>query len=123
MRLFEHRDFQQAILQAAEHFRSRRLRPAIIEKDYYVTEALRIIAAVAREQVIFKGGTSLAKGWNLIGRPLNWPLTVPRRARATDSLGRYAHALGRLTRRAVPGAARSTPTPFERLCELVLRRN
>jgi len=68
MRLCEHRDFQQAILQAAEHFRSRRLRPAIIEKDYYVTEALRIIAAVAGEHVIFKGGTSLAKGWNLIGR-------------------------------------------------------
>jgi hypothetical protein len=68
MRLCEHRDFQQAILQAAEHFSGRRLRPAIIEKDYYVTEALRIIAAVAGAQVIFKGGTSLAKGWNLIGR-------------------------------------------------------
>lgn len=68
MRLCEHADFQQAILQAAEHFRDRRLRPAIIEKDYYVTETLRIIAAVADEWVIFKGGTSLAKGWNLIRR-------------------------------------------------------
>ncbi len=68
MKLFEHRDFEQAILQAAEHFQSRRLRPAIIEKDYYVTEALRIIAARAGNQVIFKGGTSLAKGWNLIQR-------------------------------------------------------
>ena len=44
------------------------LRPAIIEKDYYVTEALRIIAATAGDKVIFKGGTSLAKGWNLIQR-------------------------------------------------------
>lgn len=68
MRLCEHADFQQAILQAAEHFRDRRLRPAIIEKDYYVTEALRIIATIAGDRVIFKGGTSLAKGWNLIGR-------------------------------------------------------
>src|SRR5208283_407139 len=68
MRLFEHRDFQQAILQAAEHFGGRGLRPAIIEKDYYVTEALRIIAATAGEQVILKGGTSLSKGWNLIQR-------------------------------------------------------
>lgn len=67
MKLYEHRDFQQAILQAAEHFRGRGLRPAIIEKDYYVTEALRIIAA-AGDKVIFKGGTSLAKGWNLIQR-------------------------------------------------------
>jgi hypothetical protein len=45
VRLFEHPDFDQAILQAAEHFQGQGLRPAIIEKDYYVTEALRIIAA------------------------------------------------------------------------------
>jgi Nucleotidyl transferase AbiEii toxin, Type IV TA system len=68
VKLFEHRDFEQAILQAAEHFRDRGLRPAIIEKDYYVTEALRIIAATAGEKVIFKGGTSLLKGWGLIQR-------------------------------------------------------
>jgi hypothetical protein len=68
MRLFEHPDFDQAVLQAAEHFRSRGLRPAVIEKDYYVTEALRIIAAMAGDKIIFKGGTSLSKGWNLIQR-------------------------------------------------------
>ena len=68
MKLFEHRDFEQAILEAAEYFRAQGLRPAIIEKDYYVTEALRIIAASAGDKVIFKGGTSLLKGWNLIQR-------------------------------------------------------
>ncbi len=68
MRLFEHPDFEQAILEAAEHYRARGLRAAIIEKDYYVTEALRIIAATVGEKTIFKGGTSLSKGWNLIGR-------------------------------------------------------
>ncbi len=68
MRLFEHPDFEQAILQATEHFRERKLRPAIIEKDYYVTEALRVIATTSGGKVIFKGGTSLAKGWNLIQR-------------------------------------------------------
>jgi hypothetical protein len=68
VRLFEHPDFDQAILQAAEHFQGQGLRPAIIEKDYYVTEALRIIAASAGDKVIFKGGTSLSKGWNLIQR-------------------------------------------------------
>lgn len=67
MKLFQHTDFEQAILQAAEHFRARGLRPAVIEKDYYVTEALRIMAGKG-EKVIFKGGTSLAKGWNLIQR-------------------------------------------------------
>lgn len=68
MLLCEHPDFEQAILRAAEHFRGRGLRPAIIEKDYYVTEVLRIIARVAGERAIFKGGTSLSKGWNLIQR-------------------------------------------------------
>ena len=43
-------------------------RPALIEKDYYVTEALRIIAETVGDKVIFKGGTSLSKGWNLIQR-------------------------------------------------------
>ena len=65
MRLFEHADYEQAILQAAEHFRGRGLRPAIIEKDYLVTEALRVVAATGGDRVIFKGGTSLSKGWNL----------------------------------------------------------
>ena len=68
MRLYEHPDFEQAILRAAEHFRGRGLRPAVIEKDYYVTEALRVIAVTAGDKVIFKGGTSLSKGWNLIQR-------------------------------------------------------
>jgi hypothetical protein len=67
VKLFEHPEFDQAILQAAEHFRGQGWRPAIIEKDYYVTEALRIIAA-AGDNVILKGGASLAKGWNLIQR-------------------------------------------------------
>lgn len=68
MRLCEHPDFEQAILQAADHFRDRGLRAAVIEKDYYVSEALRIVASLPTNQVIFKGGTSLSKGWNLIQR-------------------------------------------------------
>jgi hypothetical protein len=84
MRLFEHPDFEQAILRAEEHFRPRGIRATVIEKDYYVTEALGLIAgaygpkcaaagssgrgANAGREVIFKGGTSLSKGWNLIAR-------------------------------------------------------
>ncbi|MFN0244730.1 MAG: nucleotidyl transferase AbiEii/AbiGii toxin family protein [Planctomycetota bacterium] len=68
MRLCEHPDFDQAILSAEEHFRRRGLRAAVIEKDYYVTEVLRLVAAAAGDKVIFKGGTSLSKGWNLIQR-------------------------------------------------------
>lgn len=68
MKLSEHQDFQQALVQAAEHFSGRGLRPALVEKDYYVTEALRIIGTRAGDRVIFKGGTSLSKGWDLIRR-------------------------------------------------------
>ncbi len=78
MRLFEHPDFEQAVIRAAEHFRARGLREAIIEKDYYVTEALRIIAQAAGDKVIFKGGTSLSKGWNLIQR-FSEDIGAPRR--------------------------------------------
>jgi hypothetical protein len=68
VRLCEHPEFDQAVLRAAEHFRDRGLRPAIIEKDYYVTEALRIVGQTAGNRIIFKGGTSLSKGWNLVHR-------------------------------------------------------
>jgi predicted nucleotidyltransferase component of viral defense system len=68
MRLCEHPDFDQAIQRAAVHFGARGLRPAILEKDYYVTEALRELANAAGAHVIFKGGTSLSKGWGLIER-------------------------------------------------------
>src|SRR6266545_1522675 len=68
MKLFQHADFDQAVIRAARHFQSRGWREAVIEKDYYVTETLRIIAAAAGDKIIFKGGTSLSKGWNLIQR-------------------------------------------------------
>jgi predicted nucleotidyltransferase component of viral defense system len=40
----------------------------IVEKDYYVTRALRALQNNIGEQFLFKGGTSLSKGWNLIER-------------------------------------------------------
>jgi len=68
VRLSEHQDFDQAVLRAVEHFSGSGLRPAMVEKDYFVTEALRAIAEAGQNKVIFKGGTSLSKGWNLIQR-------------------------------------------------------
>ncbi len=68
MKLAEHADFDAAVLAAAEHFRARGLRPAWIEKDYFVTDALRSLARHAPDRIVFKGGTSLSKGWNLIER-------------------------------------------------------
>ena len=69
MRLCESpHDFHDAIQAATKHFANLALTEAFIEKDYYVTEALRIVATQWPTQVIFKGGTSLSKGWKLIER-------------------------------------------------------
>jgi len=68
VKLCEHPDFEQAVIRAAEHFRTRGLRESLIEKDYFVTEALRLLEHAAGQLIIFKGGTSLSKGWGLIER-------------------------------------------------------
>lgn len=43
MKLFEHPDFEQAIIRAAEYFNAPGMRESIIEKDCFVTEVLRVI--------------------------------------------------------------------------------
>lgn len=58
--------FRQLILLAGEHFR---MRPSYIEKDYWVTQILsRLAASPYVDNVVFKGGTSLSKGYHLINR-------------------------------------------------------
>jgi predicted nucleotidyltransferase component of viral defense system len=114
LRLFEHPDFEQAILRAAEHFRERKLRPATIEKDYYVTEALGVIATTSGDKIIFKGGTSLAKGWNLIER-FSEDIHIVLVPIAFDSLSFYTKKLSDLVvqeflvRRAAAGAGGVSP--------------
>jgi Nucleotidyl transferase AbiEii toxin, Type IV TA system len=65
VRLFEHPDFEQAMLRAAERFA---VSEQFVEKDYFVTEILRVVADHLGDQTVFKGGTSLSKGWGLITR-------------------------------------------------------
>jgi hypothetical protein len=65
MRLFEHPDFHTLIVAAAEQLG---MPPHFVEKDYYVTEALRIAQQKLADRVTFKDGTSLSKGWGLISR-------------------------------------------------------
>ncbi|MEA2198024.1 MAG: hypothetical protein QOJ25_2075 [Solirubrobacteraceae bacterium] len=66
MRLFEHEDFETAVTAAAA---TAGLEESFVEKDYYITEVLRIVAGrYAPGQAIFKGGTSLSKAWGLIQR-------------------------------------------------------
>lgn len=58
-------DFAPTIEAAAERLR---ISAAIVEKDYWVTEVLRALARGYRANFIFKGGTSLSKGYGIIER-------------------------------------------------------
>lgn len=57
-------EFQQLVLAASSHSG---ISAPIIEKDYYVTMFLREITKITPD-IVFKGGTSLSKGYGLIQR-------------------------------------------------------
>jgi predicted nucleotidyltransferase component of viral defense system len=60
------KDFAELIRLTAEQFN---ILPAYVEKDYWITLILnRLSHSTNSEQVVFKGGTSLSKGYRLINR-------------------------------------------------------
>jgi Nucleotidyl transferase AbiEii toxin, Type IV TA system len=63
--LREDDDFEEAIRIAASALG---LDPAFVEKDYWVTQVLRSLAAEYGASIVFKGGTSLSKGYKIIER-------------------------------------------------------
>lgn len=65
MKLHEHDEFRESLIATA---RQQELPEQFIEKDYYVTEILRVVVDTHPGRTIFKGGTSLFKGWRLISR-------------------------------------------------------
>lgn len=65
VRLHEHDDFAAFVTAAAAESD---LAEAFVEKDYWITEILRVIADTLPGRAIFKGGTSLSKGWGLLDR-------------------------------------------------------
>jgi predicted nucleotidyltransferase component of viral defense system len=66
MFLFEHPDFKALITQVAS---KRSIPEAIVEKDYWVTYVLhRLGKSEFAGKYVFKGGTSLSKGWKLLDR-------------------------------------------------------
>lgn len=65
MRLAEHPDFAAFLAAAATESE---LPEAFVEKDYWITAILRTTATTLGERAIFKGGTSLSKGWDLLDR-------------------------------------------------------
>lgn len=66
MLLHDHADFSAFVRIVAQE---RGIRAAIVEKDYWVTYVLqKLQKSEFKDVFIFKGGTSLSKGWNLIDR-------------------------------------------------------
>jgi predicted nucleotidyltransferase component of viral defense system len=65
MRLHENADFAAFVTVAAAE---NDLAETFIEKDYWITEILRVVAETLPGRAIFKGGTSLSKGWGLLDR-------------------------------------------------------
>ena len=52
-----------------EIFRQKNLHPIAIEKDWWVTQILhQVFELDMADALVFKGGTSLSKGWGLIQR-------------------------------------------------------
>ena len=65
--MYLHRDretFKDMVEQAAD---SSGRTPAVVEKDYYVTLILKLLSEQLAE-CVFKGGTSLSKGFHVIDR-------------------------------------------------------
>jgi len=58
-------DFSDLVRAAAD---AARLSADVVDKDYYVVRALRALQSELGGKFLFKGGTSLSKGWNLIER-------------------------------------------------------
>lgn len=66
MNIHESDDFKDAIIATAKYFN---MRQVVIEKDYWVTYILKNLSqSEFRNTVVFKGGTSLSKAFNVINR-------------------------------------------------------
>jgi hypothetical protein len=65
VRLHQHPDFDQLVIATAA---TGGMPEWFVEKDYWVTELLRGCSNILGGALIFKGGTSLSKGWKLLDR-------------------------------------------------------
>jgi hypothetical protein len=97
-------DFAATIDAAAEHLG---VSAVIVEKDYWVTQALHVLARDFPADFIFKGGTSLSKGYHLIQR-FSEDIDLLIIPRETDAA---THALMRQMARAVEAVLGGPVTP------------
>lgn len=73
-------EFEDAIRSAAIHHG---ILPDLVRKDYWVTRVLQALATDLDHEgrVLFRGGTSLSKGWQLIDRISEDVARSPERSR------------------------------------------
>ena len=84
LRLAEHPDFKTLVARSSS---KHSVPEPWVEKDYYLTEVLRIVAQAHPTEGFLKGGTSLTKGWALLTRmseDIDWVLM---RSAFTPNLG------------------------------------
>ncbi len=67
MKLHEsEKEFKELIILTSEYFG---MEPFHVEKDYWITNILKKLSeSIYKEKIVFKGGTSLSKGHNIIKR-------------------------------------------------------
>ena len=69
MKSFHHIENQEKIDILNKVADKKKMPPYAVEKDWWVTQTLRILFDMeVGKHIVFKGGTSLSKGWNLIER-------------------------------------------------------
>lgn len=101
----ERRDFHDTIDVAASDILH--VNPAVVEKDYWVTQALRALVPQFNEDFVFKGGTSLSKAFGIIHRfSEDLDLLVLRNGRGKGTLDNVMKAMG-----AAAGAAVGDDSP------------
>jgi len=80
--------------------------PTAVEKDYWVSEVLRVLAAEFGDSFIFKGGTSLSKGYRIVERfSEDIDILVLPGDRGRAATDRLMKDMGRLAADGIGGAA------------------
>lgn len=77
-----------------------------VEKDYWVSEVLRVLVARFRDDFIFKGGTSLSKGFGIVERfSEDIDILVLPRDRGRGTVDRLMKAMGEAAAAGIAGEA------------------
>ncbi|MBI3256543.1 MAG: nucleotidyl transferase AbiEii/AbiGii toxin family protein [Actinobacteria bacterium] len=106
-------EFSAELVGAAEHLG---IPVLAVEKDYWVTRALRGMTTKHREGFVFKGGTSITKGWR-IGRRFSEDIDIlvvqrpePDSVNGRETILRASHPS--LPKHLLPSTSIYPPTPI-----------